>query len=162
MNLLLCIVFHPPNRGQQAVVGGCAVLRSGPRSLAGGEGGNSWSLHDFCEEREEAWGLFVNCRGVGGGKQNSYVLVEGVRCWKGEEGKSLKRGGGQSTVKGRMAKHWKGEEGKALSPYTETIDLCFEPFFAKEIKRVIDWLREIKTTDQHCYKLLLIKQNKFF
>jgi hypothetical protein len=46
-------------------------------------------------------------------------------------------------------------------PYTETIDLWFEPFFAKEIRRVIEWLREIKTADQHCYKFLLIQQTKF-
>ncbi len=46
-------------------------------------------------------------------------------------------------------------------PYTETIDLWFEPFFAKEIRRVIEWLREIKTADQHCYKFILIQQ-KFF
>jgi len=36
-------------------------------------------------------------------------------------------------------------------PYTEKIDLWFEPFFVKEVRRVIDWLREIKTADQHCY-----------
>jgi hypothetical protein len=47
-------------------------------------------------------------------------------------------------------------------PYTETIDLWFEPFFVKEIKRVIEWLRDIKTADQHSYKFILIEQNKFF
>ncbi len=30
-----------------------------------------------------------------------------------------------------------------LGPYTETIDLCFEPFFVIEIMRVIEWLHEI-------------------
>ncbi len=45
-------------------------------------------------------------------------------------------------------------------PYTERIDLWFEPL--KEIRRVIEWLQEIKTADQHCYKCLLIQQNKFF
>jgi hypothetical protein len=30
-----------------------------------------------------------------------------------------------------------------LGPYTETIDLCFQPFFVKEIMRVIEWLQEI-------------------
>jgi hypothetical protein len=49
----------------------------------------------------------------------------------------------------------------ALGPYTETIDLWFELFFVKEIRRVIEWLREIKTANQHCYKFLLIQQNKF-
>ncbi len=34
--------------------------------------------------------------------------------------------------------------------------------FVKEIRRVIEWLREIKTADQHCYKFLLIQLNKFF
>jgi len=47
-------------------------------------------------------------------------------------------------------------------PYAERIDLCFEPFFVKEIRHVIEWLREIKTADQHCYKFLLIQQNKLF
>ena len=47
-------------------------------------------------------------------------------------------------------------------PYTETIDLWFEPYFAKEIRLVIEWLREIKTADQHCYKFILIQQNKYF
>jgi hypothetical protein len=47
-------------------------------------------------------------------------------------------------------------------PYTEWIDLWFEPFFVKEIRLVIEWLREIKTADQHCYKFLLIQQNNFF
>jgi hypothetical protein len=42
-------------------------------------------------------------------------------------------------------------------PYSETIDLWFEPFFAKVIRHVIEWLHKIK----HCYKLLLIQQNKF-
>jgi hypothetical protein len=37
-----------------------------------------------------------------------------------------------------------------MSPYTETIDLCFELFFAKEIRRVFERLREIETDDQHC------------
>ncbi len=49
----------------------------------------------------------------------------------------------------------------ALGPYTETIDLWFEPFFVKEIRRVIEWLQEIKTANQHCYKFLLIHQNIF-
>ncbi len=35
-------------------------------------------------------------------------------------------------------------------PYTEWIDHWFEPFFVKEIRRVIEWLREITTADQHC------------
>ncbi len=55
-------------------------------------------------------------------------------------------------------KHWRRIQG----PYTETIDLWIEPFFAKEIRRVIEWLREIKTADQHCFQFLLIQQNKFF
>ncbi len=33
-------------------------------------------------------------------------------------------------------------------PYTERIDLWFEPFFVKEIRRVIEWLQEIKKADQ--------------
>ncbi len=37
-----------------------------------------------------------------------------------------------------------------------------ELFFVKEIRRVIEWLQETKTADQHCYKFLLIQQNKFF
>jgi len=53
-------------------------------------------------------------------------------------------------------------QASRLGLYTETIDLSFEPFFAKEIRRVIDWLREIKTADQHCYRFILIQQNKFF
>ncbi len=44
-------------------------------------------------------------------------------------------------------------------PYTETIDLCFEPFFVKEIRRVTEWLREIKTADHHYNKFLLLQQN---
>ncbi len=28
--------------------------------------------------------------------------------------------------------------------------------------RVIELLQKIKTADQHCYKFLLIQQNKFF
>jgi hypothetical protein len=47
-------------------------------------------------------------------------------------------------------------------PYTETIDLWFELFFAKEVRRVIEWLQEIKTADLHCYKFILIQQNTFF
>jgi ribosomal protein L19E len=47
-------------------------------------------------------------------------------------------------------------------PYTETIDLWSEPFFVKKIRRVIEWLREIKTADKHSYKFILIQQNKFF
>ncbi len=43
----------------------------------------------------------------------------------------------------------------AIGPYTETIDLLFEPFFAQEKRRVIEWLREIKTADQHCYKFII-------
>ncbi len=31
-----------------------------------------------------------------------------------------------------------------LGLFTETIDLWFESFIAKEIRRVIEWLREIK------------------
>ncbi len=42
------------------------------------------------------------------------------------------------------------------------IYLWFEPFFVKEIRRVIEGLRELKTADQHYYKFLLIEQNKFF
>ncbi len=38
-------------------------------------------------------------------------------------------------------------------PYTETIDLWVELFFANEIRRIIEWLRDIKTADQHCYNL---------
>ncbi len=34
-----------------------------------------------------------------------------------------------------------------LGPYTERIDLWFEQFFVKEIRHVIEWLREIKTAD---------------
>jgi hypothetical protein len=49
-----------------------------------------------------------------------------------------------------------------LGPYAERIDLWFEPFFVKEIRRVIEWLQEIKTAYQYCYKFLLIQQNKFF
>ena len=49
-----------------------------------------------------------------------------------------------------------------LGPYTERINLRFEPFFVKEISRLIESLREIKTDDQHCDKFLLIQQNKFF
>ncbi len=30
-------------------------------------------------------------------------------------------------------------------PYTERIDLWFEPFFVKETRRVVEWLREMKT-----------------
>ncbi len=48
-----------------------------------------------------------------------------------------------------------------LGPYTERIYLWFEPFFVKEIMRVIEWLREIKTDDQHCYKFFLKQQKKF-
>ncbi len=29
-------------------------------------------------------------------------------------------------------------------PYTERINLWFEPFFVKEIRRVIEWLQDIK------------------
>jgi hypothetical protein len=29
-------------------------------------------------------------------------------------------------------------------PYAERIDLWFEPFFVKDIRRVIEWLRDIK------------------
>ncbi len=37
--------------------------------------------------------------------------------------------------------------------------LWFEPpFVVKEIRREIEWLREIKTVDQHCYIFLLIQQ----
>ncbi len=43
-----------------------------------------------------------------------------------------------------------GDPPMLRGPYTETMDLCFEPFFVKEIMRVIEWLREIKTVDQHC------------
>ncbi len=46
--------------------------------------------------------------------------------------------------------------------YTERIDLWFEPFFVKEIRLVIKWLREIKTADQHCYKILQLQQKKNF
>ncbi len=49
-----------------------------------------------------------------------------------------------------------------LDPNTERIDHWFEPFFVKEIRRVIELLREIKTADQQCYNFLLIPQNKFF
>ncbi len=48
-----------------------------------------------------------------------------------------------------------------LGLYTGRIDLWFEPFFVKEIRRVIEWLREIKTANQHCYKFLLIHQSNF-
>ncbi len=51
---------------------------------------------------------------------------------------------------------------RQVGPYTERIDLWFEQFFVKKIRRVIEWLREIKTADQHCYKYFLIQQNKFF
>jgi hypothetical protein len=34
------------------------------------------------------------------------------------------------------------------SPYTETIDLCIERFFVKEIMRVIELLQEIKRADK--------------
>jgi hypothetical protein len=49
---------------------------------------------------------------------------------------------------------WHSHHIEDLGPYTERIDLCFEPFFVKEIRRVIEWLREIKTADQYCYKFL--------
>ncbi len=51
---------------------------------------------------------------------------------------------------------------RVLGPYTETIHLCFEPFLVKEIMRVIEWLQEIKTVDQHYYKFLLKEQKKIF
>ncbi len=54
---------------------------------------------------------------------------------------------------------------RSLGPYTERNDLWFEVFFVKEIRRVIEWLQEIKrltNEEQHCYKFLLIRQNKFF
>ncbi len=44
-------------------------------------------------------------------------------------------------------------------PYTETIDLCFEPFFVKEIMRGIKWLQEIKTADKWGTTLLYISSN---
>ncbi len=47
-------------------------------------------------------------------------------------------------------------------PYTETIYLWFEPIFAKEIRRIIEWLREIKTADRDCYTFLLIQNQKIF
>ncbi len=46
-----------------------------------------------------------------------------------------------------------------LGPYTETIDLCFEPFFVNEILRVIEWLQEIKTADKWGTTLLYISSN---
>ncbi len=46
-------------------------------------------------------------------------------------------------------------------PYTEKLISDLKRFFVKKIRRVIEWLREIKTTDQHCYKFLLIQQNNF-
>jgi hypothetical protein len=52
--------------------------------------------------------------------------------------------------------------GCDLGPYTETIDLWFEPFFWTETWRIIEWLREIKTADQNCYKFIIIQQNKCF
>ncbi len=39
INLLLCTVLDPPNRGREAVVGGCAVLYGGVSAEAGGEEG---------------------------------------------------------------------------------------------------------------------------
>ncbi len=53
-------------------------------------------------------------------------------------------------------------DNSALGPYSERIYLWFEPFFIKEIRCVIEWLRDIKTADQHSYKFLQIQQNKFF
>ncbi len=49
-------------------------------------------------------------------------------------------------------------------PYTEKIDLCFEPVFLKEIMRVIEWLQEIKTADKWETTLLYISSNtrKYF
>ncbi len=45
-------------------------------------------------------------------------------------------------------------------PYTESSDL--NRFLVKEIRRVIELIREIKTADQHGYKFLLIQQIKLF
>ncbi len=49
-----------------------------------------------------------------------------------------------------------------LGPYTARNYLWLELCFVKEIRRVIEWLIEIKTADQHFYKFLLMQQNKFF
>ncbi len=38
----------------------------------------------------------------------------------------------------------------------------FWTVFVKEIVRLIEWLQEIKTADQHCNKFLLNEQNNFF
>jgi len=43
-----------------------------------------------------------------------------------------------------------------LGPDTERIDLWFEAFFVTELRRVIEWLQEIKTADQWGPTLLWI------
>jgi hypothetical protein len=46
-----------------------------------------------------------------------------------------------------------------LDPHTERIDLWFEEFFVKEIRRVIEWLQEIKKAEQWGTTLLKISSN---
>ncbi len=48
------------------------------------------------------------------------------------------------------------------SVYRNNSSLIWTVFFTKEIRRVIELLREIKTADHHSYKFILIQQNKFF
>ncbi len=48
--------------------------------------------------------------------------------------------------------------GTNLQSIYRKIDL----WFVKGIGRVIEWLQEIKTADQHCYSFLLIQKKKFF
>ncbi len=53
------------------------------------------------------------------------------------------------TAPGSLAQVDIGRKPEVQGPYTQTIDLWFEPFFEKEIRRVIEWMQDIKTADQH-------------
>ncbi len=47
-------------------------------------------------------------------------------------------------------------------PIAWEIPVIHGRFFVKDIMRIIEWLREIKTVDQHCYKFLLTYRAKYF
>ncbi len=53
---------------------------------------------------------------------------------------------------------------KPTSPISDLNRFLLKRYFLHpwEIRPEIEWLREIKTADQHCYKFLLIQQNRCF
>ncbi len=96
-------------------------------------------------------------------KESTYKMVGNGWASGGSHGdEGVKLGGRQVEDCAASGQAYTAAQPASQGPYTESFDLCFEPFFAKK-DEARNWMiaRDYKTADQHCYKFLLAQHNKF-